>query len=264
LLGFNESKYTEVMKVLIQIKAVFIALVLLFLVLFPACLVAIPFPLHRRLKIVCPVWAFFSKALLRYACHAHLDISDDLRSPEFKTVPAFGLYVANHQSYVDIPVILTMFQVPPIMKKEVLYIPLFGLLGWISGALIVSRGKMNSRKKVFEQTKKRILKERIGVQVYPEGTRSKDALPKSIDEIKKTLLVFAFQEKIPVIPTSIYGTRGVLGKNGFIQPNRHLGIIVHREVNPIDFSDAESFVKEVWGKVIAGHNQMKNQLSPLN
>ena len=157
------------MQFIIQIKAIFIALTLLFFVLLPACIVAIPFSLERRLKIVCPVWAFCSKILLRYGCHAELDVQLDLRSKDFQTTPPYGLYVANHQSYVDIPLILSMFQAPPIMKKEVLYIPFFGWLGWVSGAMPVSRQKDDSRKKVFEQAKNRILNEKIGIQVYGNG-----------------------------------------------------------------------------------------------
>lgn len=247
-----------------QIKAIVVGLLILLFILLPTCLIAIPFPLQRRLKIVCPVWAFCSKMLLRHACSAKLDIAEDYRSDSFRGVPPYGLYVANHQSYVDIPTIISMYQSPPIMKKEVLYIPIFGWLGWISGAMPVSRSKLNSRKRVFDQTKNRILNQRIGVQVYPEGTRSKDAVPKPYEGIKRTLMVFAFNEGIPVVPTSVYGTRGVLSKKGLVQAGRHLGIIVHKEIEPKDFKTADEFCRTIWGKVIEGHDQMKNRLGPLN
>lgn len=252
------------MALLIQIKAIFVALGLLFFVLLPACLIAIPFPLERRLKIVCPIWAFCSEMLLRHACAAKVDIQEDYRSESFRGIPPYGLYVANHQSYIDIPTIITMFQAPPIMKKEVLYIPIFGWLGWVSGAMPVSRSKVDSRKKVFDQAKNRILNEKIGIQVYPEGTRSRDALPKPYDAIKRTLLVFAFNEGIPVIPTSIYGTRGVLNPLGIIQAGRHVGIIVHKELLPKDFKNSDEFCRAVWGKVVAGHDELKSRLGPLN
>lgn len=252
------------MSLLIQIKAVFLSILLLFFVLLPACLIAFPFGLERRLKIVSPVWDFCSRTLLRYACHANLDIQEDYRSEAFRGTPPYGLYVANHQSYIDIPLLMTMYQAPPIMKKEVLYIPIFGWLGWISGALPVSRTKVDSRKKVFDQAKNRIMNEKIGLQVYPEGTRSKDALPKPYDGIKRTLLVFAFNEKIPVIPTSIYGTRGLLSPQGFIRHGRHVGIVVHKEILPQDFKTSDEFCRAVWGKVISGHDEIKSRLGPLN
>lgn len=252
------------MRILIQIKAVFLGIFLLFFVLVPACIIAFPFALATRLKIVGPVWAFFGRGVVKYACHAKIAILEDHRGPQFRGTPCYGLYVANHQSYVDIPLMVTLFQAPPIMKKEVLNIPIFGWMAWISGALPVSRGKTSSRRKVFDKAKKRIMKERIGLQVYPEGTRSKDALPKPYSEIKRTLLVFAFNEKIPVVPVSIYGTRGVLSPKGMINPGRSVGMIVHQEIYPEKFQSPEAFAEACWNKVIEGHDRMKAQLGPLN
>jgi 1-acyl-sn-glycerol-3-phosphate acyltransferase len=252
------------MQILIQIKAVFVGIIMLSFVLFPASVVALPFNLGRRLKIVCPVWGVFSRVLLKHACHTQVDIIEDYRSPEFKTIPYNGVYIANHQSFVDIPLVASVYQVPPIMKKEILYLPIFGLVAWVSGAIPVSRSSTSSRKKVFDQAKKRILKHKIGLGVYPEGTRSKTSAPRPFREVKKTLLVFAFNEKLPVIPTSLYGTRGVLSHKGMVNPGRHLGIIVHKEIFPQDYSNAEDFAKACWEKVIQGHDLMQKKLGPLN
>ncbi len=252
------------MFILTQIKAVLVSLLILFGILMPACLIALPLPLRLRLKIVGPAWSFGSNLLLRLGCSSYVDIREDFRSKEYRGTPPYGLYVANHQSFIDIPLITSMFVAPPIMKKEILYIPIFGWLGWISGALPVSRSKVQSRKKVLDQAKHRILHEKIGLQVYPEGTRSKDAHPKHYDQIKRTLLVFAYNENIPVIPTSIYGTRGVLNKKGFINPNRHVGIMVHKEVLPKDFKNSDEFCRYVWGKVVEGYDLLKDRLAVQN
>lgn len=252
------------MQILIQIKAVVVLIFTLLFLLVPACIIALPFNLDRRLKIVSPVWRLIADWLVRYGCGANIIISEDHRSPEFAGTPPYGLFVANHQSFIDIPLIITKYQVPPIMKKEVMYIPIFGWMGWISGALPVSRNSNNSRRQVFEKTKKRILKDRIGIQVYPEGTRSKTGRPRPFEEMKRTLLVFAYNEKIPVIPTSIYGTRGILSNRGLIKSNRNLGIIVHKEIDPKNFADAESFSRACWEKVVAGHDSMLEKLGPLN
>lgn len=254
----------SLMFLLIHLKAVFIALFLLVFVLLPACLLAIFLPLKWRLKIVAPAWRLFGNGIMRGACEAHLDIQEDHRSLEFKRIPPPGLYVANHQSAMDIPLMATIHQVPPIMKQEVLYIPLLGLFAWASGAMPVSRNKNNSRKKVFSEARKRLVRQNIGVQVYPEGTRSRDGRPKSYPEIRKTLLLFAYNEKVPVIPTSLYGTRGILGPKGTILPGRHVGIIVHQEIDPKSYNNAEEFCQACWNKVIQGHDQMKAQLDQLN
>lgn len=252
------------MHIFTQIKAVLLSILFFVFILIPVCLLIIPFSLTRRLKIVCPIWQYAADIILRHGCKMKIDISEDHRSEAYKGLPAFGLYVANHQSYIDIPLIITKYQVPPIMKKEVLYIPVVGQLGWICGAMPVSRSDQGSRKRVFIETKKRILEDRIGIQVYPEGTRSKVAHPKTHSEIKRTLMVFAFNEKIPVIPTSIYGTRGVLNAKGWIQPGRHVGIIVHKEIDPKDYASAEEFTTACWNKVTQGYDQMREKLAPLN
>ncbi len=252
------------MQILIQIKAIVVALGVLLFILLPPCILALPFSLRIRLKIVSPAWAFGSKLMLRFGCQSFVDIQRDERSQDFKGTPPYGLYVANHQSFIDIPLITTMYQAPPIMKKEILRIPIFGWLGWISGAMPVSRSKVHSRKKVFDQAKERILIKRIGIQVYPEGTRSRDTHPKSYDQIKRTLLVFAYNEKIPVIPTSLYGTRGVINSRGFIRPGRHLGVIVHQEILPENFKNSDEFCRAVWDKVIEGYEELMVKLGPLN
>lgn len=252
------------MFILIQIKAIFLAVFSLVFVLMPFCLIVLPFSLRTRLKIVGPVWARLGRFLLRFACHTTISHYEDHRSPEYGGTPCYGIYVANHQSFLDIPLLTLAYQAPPIMKKEILNIPIFGWMAWISGAIPVSRNSTSSRRKVFEKAKKRILKEKIGLQVYPEGTRSRTSFPKPFKEIKKTLLVFAYNEKIPVIPTSIYGTRGVFGASGLIHPFKHVGIIVHKEIDPKNFETADLFAEACWEQVIKGHDQMREKLSPLN
>lgn len=247
-----------------QIKGIFVSLILLVFVLLPTVIVATPFPLKRRLKIICPVWQFCSHMMLRYALMVHIDVEEDHRSPELKPIPGHGLYISNHQSIVDIPLCFTIFQIPPIMKKEILYIPIFGWLAWCSGALPVSRSSNQSRRKVFHQARKRFKQMKLGIQLYPEGTRSKDGQLKDYSEIKRTLLIFAFNEKIPVIPASLFGTRGVLNNFGLLRPHCHAGIIVHKEIRPENFQNADEFARACWDKVKEGHARLKEQLVPLN
>lgn len=246
---------------LFQIKGFIIALMTITLILFPTTIIMIPFNLKTRLKLYAPSWSLFGKIILKWVCHCKIQVSEDLRSQEFKKVPTQGLYIANHQSFIDIPLILTAHQAPPIMKKEISYIPLFGQVALLAGALPVARSRKESRKKVFERAKKRILTEKLGLQFYPEGTRSKTPSPKTFEEIKKTLLYFAYDENIPVIPTSLYGTRGVLDQYGMIHPGKKLGIIVHKELYPRDFLTSEEFVKECWDQVLRGFEELRTVIS---
>src|SRR5690606_14078866 len=252
------------MSILLQIKAAIITLFLLIFMLFPACFLAAPFPLKYRLKFICPFWKIFATLVLKWGTHSKLDIQEDNRSPEFKTNPSYGLYIANHQSFVDIPLMATMFQIPPIMKKEVLYLPIFGLVAWASGSMPVSRSKGGSRKKVFKMCRDRLLKDKLAVQYYPEGTRSKDGFPRSFDVIKTPLMSLAYNNGIPVIPTSLYGTCEILTDKGNIRTGKHLGIIVHKEVDPKNFESSEEFLQFCWNKVVEGNMKLREQLAHLN
>ena len=248
------------MSILLQIKAILITLFLLCFVLVPACLIALPLPLKYRLKIVCPAWQIFATYILKWGCHAKLDIQQDNRSPQFQTNPSFGLYIGNHQSFVDIPLMATIFQIPPVMKKEVLYIPLIGFVAWASGSMPVSRSDGGSRKKVFKMCRDRLVKQNLAVQYYPEGTRSKDGRPKEFEQIKTALMGLAYNNGIPVIPTSLYGTCDVITGKGKINTGKHLGVIVHKEIYPKDFESSEEFLRFCWNKVIEGNTQLRDQL----
>lgn len=252
------------MSILIQIKAFIITFILLVFLLFPACFLAIPFPLKYRLKFLCPLWKIFATYVLKWGCHAKLDIQEDNRSDEFKTNPSKGLYIANHQSFVDIPLMASMFQIPPIMKKEVLYIPVFGLVAWATGAMPVSRSKGGSRKKVFKMCRDRLIKDNLAVQYYPEGTRSKDGRPKALTDIKTPLIQLAYNYKVPVIASSLYGTSLVLTNSGKINTGKHLGIKIHKEIYPQDFESYELFSKACWDLVTNGYQELETKLAHLN
>ena len=81
------------------------------------------------------------------------------------------IIVSNHQSSFDMNVV-SNFMPPPkttfLVKKDVLYIPLFGFLFWIAGVFFVDRGNhgeaMNTMKKVADQIRKEKVK--IGISIY--------------------------------------------------------------------------------------------------
>lgn len=224
----------------------------------PITLLSAPLPLYWRLKMVGPFWRAFSWTVIHLSCWSKVH-AEDHRQEELRVTPPRGLYISNHQSYLDIPLMLSQYQVLPIMKKEVLYIPIFGVLGWLAGALVVSRGSRGSRKRVFIQARKRLVDDQFSLQYYPEGTRSKNGLPKPLNEIKANLIEVAYNSKVPVIPISMYGTSKVI-LNGVLQIGQPLGIITHRARIPADYADVDSFISDCWGDVLRGHAELQAKL----
>ena len=231
------------------------------IIVVPVTLLCSPLPLRLRLSLVSPFWGFFSRFAIKYICWSPL-YAEDHRQPELRTYPPTGLYISNHQSYVDIPLMLTQYQVLPIMKKEVVYLPVFGILAVAAGALPVSRGKRDSRKKVFIAARKRLVDDKFSLQYYPEGTRSRTGAPKPYTDIKITLIQLAYENQVPVIPISMYGTQKVLSKQGMLNPGQKLGIITHQAVLPKDYADANSFAQACWRQVLSGYSQLEQKLGP--
>lgn len=248
-----------IIRILVHIWAYLAVPVFFCIVIMPITLSVIFLPLRWRLVIISPFWGLLGKFVIKWICWASY-YAEDNRQPELKTYPPTGLYISNHQSYVDIPLMLTQYQVLPIMKKEVLYIPLFGIMGWAAGALVVSRGKRDSRKKVFVAARKRLVTDKFSLQYYPEGTRSRDGSPKPYENIKVTLIQLAYENNVPVFPISMYGTNKVLSKKGFLIPGQKLGIISHPALSPKDFADVNEFTKATWKKVMSGYSQLEAKL----
>lgn len=244
---------------LVQIFGSIILFTMMITVLLPVSLLSWRIKSHsKRMRFIGPAWKLF----IRVAFIGTLSkvYKEDRRENKTYTMPP-GLYVANHQSILDIPLALTLFIIPPIMKKEILKIPIFGIIAKSTGAIPVDRKDPNSRKNVLVESLKR-LDEGVSLQIYPEGTRSRTDFPKPVSEIKTPIIHYCFKNNIQVTPVSLYGTRYVFNKKGIVKPFQKLGIITHQEVHPKDFSNESEFSEYIWEKVCEGHRELYDKLHP--
>lgn len=141
------------------------------------------------------------------------------------------LYVANHQSYIDIPTLFAKLPVEfRIMAKKSLFSVPF--LGWHlnrSGHIPIDRSSSKSGLKSLFEAAERV-KAGTSVIVFPEGTRSVDG---AIHEFKGGSFLLATRAGVPIVPITINGTRAVLIKNSWhLHPGR-VEMIVH---DPVDVS----------------------------
>lgn len=233
----------------------FIVVFLFFVLLVPPTLVVLPFKQSTRNKILNPFWKLFSQIILIFPIRTSI-LSVDLRRIK---ADQNALYIVNHQSFIDIPLLSAYVQIPPIMKHEVALIPILGFVCLISGAITVKRKDPASRKKALLEAQKR-LKNGFAVQYYPEGTRSKNGRPKSYEEIFKSLIDFCYKEKITVVPISMYGTQEVLNSDGSFNHGKHLGIFLDKEVFPEEFDTQEDFSKYLWEKVVKNFDELERKI----
>ena len=102
----------------------------------------------------------------------HVDCPDLINTPT--------LITSNHQSWVDIFVLLTIFQhrLPVmifIMKKQLLYLPLFGTSSYLIGCPMLSRSGHRKDLKLIQKSVSRF--QHACYVLFPEGTRLKQPEP---------------------------------------------------------------------------------------
>lgn len=120
------------------------------------------------------------------------------------------IYMANHQSNFDIPVLIAALPVQFrwLAKAELFRIPVFGR--GMKGCGYISIDRSN-RESAFESLNRAAATIRNGtsVLIFPEGTRSYDG---RIQSFKKGGFVLTVDAGVPIIPLIIDGTRSIMPK----------------------------------------------------
>jgi 1-acyl-sn-glycerol-3-phosphate acyltransferase len=119
------------------------------------------------------------------------------------------LFMVNHQSNVDIPVLihsLPGFQLRWIAKKELLRVPFFGWALRSAKHIIVDRADSTGARAVLTKAAQRMANG-ISVVVFPEGTRTLDGrlLP-----FKRGGFLLAVKTNAPIVPVTISGSYKLL------------------------------------------------------
>ena len=139
------------------------------------------------------------------------------------------IFMANHQSNFDIPVLLGYLPVQFrwLAKAELFKIPVFGRAMLGAGYVKIDRFNRESAFKSIRTAASR-LKDGVSVMIFPEGTRSRDG---SIQQFKKGGFVMAIQSGVPIIPVILKGTWPIMAKNS-LRINR--GDVEMEIAEPID------------------------------
>ena len=135
----------------------------------------------------------------------------DLRAYGSERVPPDRAYVymSNHQSHLDIPMLYATLPSPTIRmlgKKELFQIPLWGAALRAAEFIEVDRSNHVRAMKSIDRAKQLI---RDGVSIYlaPEGTRSRTG---AIGKLKKGGFHLAIDTHTPIVPVAIRGTIDIL------------------------------------------------------
>ncbi len=144
----------------------------------------------------------------------------DLLSPDRQYV-----YVANHASYMDIPIVLATLpgNLIIVYKKELEKIPLFGPMLKISPLLPIER---ENPRKAFATLRQalHLADQKRSLLLFPEGTRTPTG---KLQPFKRGAFHLALQAGLPVVPVAIAGTYDILPRHRWtITPNRSVAVFI--------------------------------------
>ena len=172
------------------------------------------------------------------------------------------LVVANHRSWLDIPLVLVTARCQGIAKLLVLFMPFMGQLGYLGGAVFFHRFRHRARQRALVQSMLQ-LKQGNPMHVYPEGTRSRDGELRS--RVQLGMVRACWGEGVPCIPAVILGTEKALPvKRIRLNLFQHIYIRYLPPVMPEDYESAEVFGKAVWNAVSSEFEKMRQEVAVGN
>jgi lyso-ornithine lipid O-acyltransferase len=113
--------------------------------------------------------------------------------------PAGRLFVANHRSYVDIPLVLSHVPAVFLAKSDIGDWPLFGRLARRATTVFVIREHVASRRRALVELAAR-LDEGLTLAVFPEGTTSHGP---SLQSFRAGAFRLAAERGLAVVPVAI-------------------------------------------------------------
>lgn len=168
------------------------------------------------------------------------------------------IYIANHQNNYDMVTVSYVVQPKTITvgKKNLLWIPLFGQLYWLSGNILIDRSNsIRKSRSLLIKIIKIIKMNNISVWIFPEGTRNygRGLLP-----FKTGAFYAAIAAKVPIIPICVSDV-----SNKKIKLNRlSNGLVIIEIMPPIETEQCD--LSQVRRMAAYCHKIMQLKIDNLN
>ncbi|KAG5179728.1 hypothetical protein JKP88DRAFT_196132 [Tribonema minus] len=155
------------------------------------------------------------------------------------------VYVANHQSTVDIAVFFAIRRnYAWVSKASVFLVPGVGLLMRLAGYVSLQRGSKESGKKMMEDCRKDCLEKGWSVVIFPQGTRRRH----KILDFKMGAFKLAQEARVPIVPVTIELPEKMYGIGCKDRPR----LIIHKPIAPDDplFQDRDALLAHTFGTIV--------------
>ena len=126
------------------------------------------------------------------------------------------LFVGNHRSYFDIPLVLVSFDRPHgiLAKEELARIPLLSRWMHLLGCVYVQRDDVRGSVQALKDAAA-VVRGGDSFTIFPEGTRYKGE-EGGVGEFKAGAFRIAIKTGVPVVPVAISGARGLYESHNYI------------------------------------------------
>ncbi|XP_057828882.2 1-acyl-sn-glycerol-3-phosphate acyltransferase BAT2, chloroplastic isoform X1 [Cryptomeria japonica] len=217
--------------------------------LFVVMLAAHPFVLlfdkYRRKihHLINKAWASLSLLLLY---KVDIEGLQNLPPPD-----APAVYVSNHQSYLDVYVLLLLGRsFKFISKTSIFLIPIIGWAMFMTGHIPLRRMDNKSQMECLKRCLN-VLKHGASVHFFPEGTRPKDG---KLSTFKKGAFSMAAKARVPVVPITLIGTGEIMpnGMEGTLRPGS-IKIIVNQPIEGTNADELSNKARSVIAQQLVMH-----------
>ncbi len=162
--------------------------------LLPTVLICLLRPFHPNLVYLASRPYFWVSRLL--------GLSVEYRGAELLNAVDKAVYVSNHQNTFDLFVCAGAVRpnTVTIGKRSLLYIPVFGLLYWITGNILIDRGNRSKAANTIDEAARKVRERNISVWMFPEGTRSNK---RGMLNFKTGAFRLALKAHEPIVPVVV-------------------------------------------------------------
>ena len=133
--------------------------------------------------------------------------------------------LCNHQSFMDVPVIMyKIFPCAFLAKRSLFQILYFGLILAYTGSLPVVRGNTQANADLPKKIQRR-LSENFPIMAFPEGTRSPDG---KLLPFKTGIFRIIKEAQVPVFPITLVGAHKIMPKSGIALYPGEIRVFPHK------------------------------------
>ncbi|BEP29967.1 lysophospholipid acyltransferase family protein [Helicovermis profundi] len=158
-----------------------------------------------------------------------------------ENIPKEGpvLFVSNHQSNFDIPILLAKIDKPKafIAKIELKKFPVVNRWMQKINCIFMDRSDIRqSAKSIIKGIK--LLKSGYSIVVFPEGTRSEDG---NLLEFKAGALKLAIKSGVPIVPIIINGSKEIMPKGSKTIRSSKVKLIIEKPILNDEYKTLDTF-----------------------